>query len=64
MIIFSCSPPDDECIQLAKDWISKSALDRATIRLVKNERYVAVIRDVEETRRDERMETDAARLIS
>ena len=45
MIIFSCSPPDDECIRLAKEWIYQSGLNRDTISLVKNDRYVAVIHE-------------------
>lgn len=59
MIIYSCSPPDDECIAMAKQWISTFGLSRDIIRLVKNDKYVAVIDDGWEARRDQCLEKNA-----
>lgn len=42
MIVWSCSPSDDKAINMAKSWISDNGLTRDIVRLVRNERYVAV----------------------
>lgn len=42
MIIFSCSPPDDEAIRLAKEWVAMKGFTRDQVRIIRNDRYVAV----------------------
>lgn len=41
-ILFFCAPPDDECINMAKDWLAKRELTSEYVRLYKDSKGVYV----------------------
>lgn len=42
MIIFSCSPADDEAIKLAREWIATKGYTQEEVKIKKNDKYVSV----------------------